>query len=53
MLASDFYEEFKDALKYLGLKWGEMDLAQVSVINDKFIMSYGTKVVVFGVKGLT
>ena len=38
MNAEDFYEHFKDALKYLGLSWGEMDQAVVSLVDGKFTM---------------
>jgi len=39
MNADDFYEHFKDALKYLGLDWGELDQAIVSIVDGKFIMT--------------
>ena len=38
MNAEDFHEHFKDALKYLGLSWGEMDQAVVRIIDGKFTM---------------
>jgi hypothetical protein len=38
MNAEDFYEHFKDALKYLGLDWSQMDQAVVSLVDGKFTM---------------
>ena len=43
MNAEDFYEHFKDALKYLGLTWGEMDQAVVQIINGKFTVTAAGK----------
>jgi hypothetical protein len=39
MNAADFYEHFKDALKYLGLSWGEMDQVVVDIVDGKFVMT--------------
>lgn len=41
MNADDFYEDFKDALKYLGLAWGDKHLAQVRLTAGAFCLSYG------------
>lgn len=41
MNADEFYEDFKDALKYLGLSWGQKDLAQVCFDGGSFCLSYG------------
>ena len=38
MNGADFYEHFKDALKYLGLDWSEMDKVVVSIVDGKFTM---------------
>ena len=43
MNAEDFYEHFKDALKYLGLSWGEMDQAVVRIIDGKFTVTTAGK----------
>ena len=43
MTADDFYEHFKDALKYLGLDWGQMDEAVVTIVGGKFIMTTANK----------
>ena len=41
MNADEFYEDFKDALKYLGLSWGQKDLAQVWLEGGSFCLAYG------------
>jgi len=38
MNAEEFYEHFKEALKYLELDWSEMDQAVVSFVDGKFTM---------------
>jgi hypothetical protein len=43
MNAADFYEHFKDALKYLGLSWGQMDQAVVNIVDGKFVMTTAGK----------
>lgn len=43
MDAESFYDEFKEALKYLGVSWGSKYLVKVSVENDSIILSYKTK----------
>lgn len=43
MNACEFYENFKEALDYLGLRWGNMALATVSIDGNKFTLSYGDK----------
>ena len=43
MNAEDFYEHFKAGLRYLGLSWGEMDQAVVTIINGKFVMTAADK----------
>ena len=43
MNACNFYENFREALVYLGLQWGNMTLATVSIDNNKFTVSYGDK----------
>lgn len=43
MNADDFYEHFKDALKYLGVGWGEMDQVVVTIVDGKFEMSTANK----------
>ena len=43
MNAADFYEHFKEALKYLGLSWGEMDQAVVAITDGKFTMTAAGK----------
>lgn len=41
--ADQFYEDFKDALRAVGLRFGEMHLAKVSVIGDKLTLRYRSK----------
>jgi len=37
--ADDFYEEFKAALKYLDVPWGEKERVTVAVVHgDRFLM---------------
>lgn len=43
MNAELFYTHFKDALKYLGLSWGEMDQAVVSIVDGKFTVTAAGK----------
>jgi hypothetical protein len=43
MNAADFYENFKDALKYLGVDWGEMDQVVVNIVDGKFVMTAANK----------
>ena len=43
MTADEFYEYFKDTIRYLNLRWAEMDRATVTILNDKFTLSYGDK----------
>jgi hypothetical protein len=38
MNGADFYEHFKDALKYLGLDWSQMNQVVVSIVDGKFTM---------------
>ena len=49
MNAEDFYAEFKSALKYLGLTWGEMELATCKVEGGIFYVSYANKIASFQV----
>jgi hypothetical protein len=41
MNADEFYEGFKDALAYLGLAWGQKDLATVHIEGDRLVVSHG------------
>ena len=43
MNADDFYEYFKDALKYLGVDWGSMDEVVVDIVDSKFVMTTANK----------
>ena len=43
MNADDFYEEFKNALDFLGLQGGHKELALVSIKGESIVFSYGTK----------
>lgn len=49
MNAEDFYAEFKSALNYLGLAWGEKELAICKVAGGIFYVSYADKVASFRV----
>lgn len=37
---NDFYEEFKDALRYVGLSWNQKDLAEVKIEGDQVCVTY-------------
>ena len=41
MNGEDFYEEFKEALKFIGLRWGEKDKATIEIWNGSIVISYG------------
>jgi hypothetical protein len=43
MNAADFYEHFKEALKYFGVAWGEMDQVVVDIVDGKFVMTAANK----------
>lgn len=43
MNGDQFYEEFKNALKCLGLSWGDMALVQVCVVDQRLAFSFGEK----------
>lgn len=47
MNAEQFYNEFKFSLQYLGLKWGEMDKANVKIQGDQIVMEYGNRKTAF------
>lgn len=40
MNADFFYEEFKAALKFLGLEWGQKELATVTVADGCLVITY-------------
>lgn len=40
MNGEDFYEEFKLALNYLGLKWGEKDKAIVTIDSGRIVFTH-------------
>lgn len=46
MDAETFYQEFKDALLYLGLSWGDKALAAVRIEGDKLVFEYGARAAV-------
>ncbi len=41
-----FYESFKDALRYVGLSWGDKHLAVVSIVNTTMHVTYGNRTAV-------
>lgn len=41
MNADDFYQDFKDALEYLGLPWGQKQQALVWLDGEAFCLAYG------------
>lgn len=45
MNAEDFYEEFKNALNFLGLGWSQKHLAKVFIKDGAFWMCYGSRTV--------
>ena len=49
MNAEDFYEEFKQALKFLDVPWGEKELVTVDVRYGRFVMAYDGRDVSFKV----
>lgn len=52
MNAEDFYEEFKEAIKYLGPGWTGKEYIQVSANQDCIVLSYeNLKVEINLVKG--
>ena len=40
MNAEQFYDEYKNCLNFLGVKWGEKELATVSVKEGWVVISY-------------
>ena len=51
MNADQFYDEFNNCLNYLGLKWGEKELATVSIKDGWVVMSYDSRQISFSVGG--
>lgn len=43
MNGDDFYEEFKNSLDFLDVRWGDKAVVDVSVKGDSIILSYGNK----------
>lgn len=41
--AETFYENFKDALDYLSVSWGDMDSVTVYLNGNKIVFAYGGK----------
>lgn len=53
MNAEQFYEDFKAALSYLGLRWGDMGLAQVHLTQTGcVVLVHGGKAASFEVPKL-
>lgn len=51
MNASEFYEEFKSALDYLGVRWADMEEVTVTADEGYFFMSAGNKTIRLEMKG--
>lgn len=45
--ADQFYEEFKEALRAVGLRFHEMHLARVTVVGNDFTLRYRDRSVTF------
>lgn len=41
MTLEALYQDMKDALDFLGLAWGEKELATVTLDRDELVISYG------------
>lgn len=41
MNAEEFYEEFKETLKFLGVGWGDKHLVTVEIVDNELKMSAG------------
>lgn len=47
MNAASFYEEFKDAIRFLGLGWGQMGSIEMWIEGSCVVMAYGGREVKF------
>jgi hypothetical protein len=52
MTADEFYNEFKDALKYLGVTWGDKHLVEVSTDGKEFTLKCAGRKISFGMEEL-
>lgn len=43
MNAEDFYEHLKDALRFLGVSWGDKHLVAVSIVGGSVRLAYEGK----------
>lgn len=50
MNGDDFYEKFKDALRFFELSWGEKEKLIVTATADKIWFSYDRSSIVIDVK---
>lgn len=41
MTLEALYQDMKDALDFLGLSWGQKELATVTLARDELVISYG------------
>lgn len=53
MTGEDFYEEFKNALASIGLRWGEMDKADVRRVGEYIVLSFCDRTASFRVPAKT
>jgi hypothetical protein len=44
MNGEQFYNEFKDALRALGLRWGDMELMDVKIMGTALRFTYDKRV---------
>ena len=51
MNGSEFYEYFKDAMYALGLDWRDMELMQISIINNSIRYQYANRAYIISVPG--
>lgn len=49
----DLYEEMKDAMKYLGVRWGDKHLVKAFIENDQLVLSYRGRQIHLDVNNIT
>lgn len=49
MTADDLYEELKEALKYLGLRFHERDQVKVTIVDNELVFTYRGKSISFDI----
>ena len=41
MNGEEFYAEFKEALRYLGVEWGNKEVVTMKLVPDAIVLHYG------------